>query len=61
MKNINLLMFGALAFVPGLSVANNIRCGDRIITQGTTRAEVAALCGQPARSIIRRCTTAPAS
>ncbi len=49
MKNINLLVFGALDLVPALSVANNIRCGDRIISEGTTRAEVAALCGQPAQ------------
>jgi hypothetical protein len=49
MKNINLLTLGALAFLPALAAANNIRCGDRIITIGTTRAEVSALCGQPAQ------------
>ncbi len=49
MKKTKWLMFSALACLPALAAAGNIRCGERIITNGTTRAEVAALCGEPAQ------------
>jgi hypothetical protein len=38
-----------LACAPALGAAANIQCGQRVITQGTTRVEVEALCGQPAQ------------
>ncbi len=35
--------------LPTLVAAESIRCGNQIISRGTSRAEVAALCGQPAQ------------
>jgi len=37
-----------LALLPALAVGQSLRCGEKIITEGTSQAEVAALCGQPA-------------
>ncbi len=49
MKKARWFISVALAGLPTLAAAINIQCGDRVITEGTTRAEVAALCGQPAQ------------
>jgi hypothetical protein len=35
--------------VPVLATAQSLRCGQKIIGQGATRAEVGALCGEPAQ------------
>ena len=55
---------GAIMVLLGLlaassSYANTMRCGTKIIDEGTTRSEVAAKCGEPdevitARSVFRR-------
>jgi Protein of unknown function (DUF2845) len=41
----------ALALIPALAVGESMRCGSRLITQGTSQAKVAALCGQPAQVV----------
>ena len=43
------LLLAALFCLPGLASAQTFRCSDRIISTGATRAEVAALCGDPAQ------------
>lgn len=40
-----------LALIPALAVGESMRCGSRLITQGTSQAKVAALCGQPAQVV----------
>jgi hypothetical protein len=42
------LVAGVLACVPALAMAQSLRCGNKIIGTGTTRAEVSAKCGDPA-------------
>jgi hypothetical protein len=44
------LMAAAAACVPALALAQSLRCDDKIISQGTTRAKVAALCGDPVQA-----------
>jgi hypothetical protein len=41
------LMVAVVTCVPALSMAQSLRCDGKIISQGTFRAEVAALCGDP--------------
>jgi len=43
------LTLAAMACLPALATAQSIRCADKIISTGTTRAQVAALCGDPAQ------------
>jgi len=38
-----------LMCVPSLLMAQSIRCGSRIISRGSSSAELAALCGNPAQ------------
>jgi len=40
-------MAAVVACVPALAMAQSLRCDDKIISEGTTRAKVAALCGEP--------------
>lgn len=40
-----------LAFLPPLALAQSMRCGSALITEGTSQAKVAALCGQPAQVV----------
>lgn len=46
------------AATPAVAVADAMRCGSRLVSEGETRAEVAAKCGEPAdiqtRTILRR-------
>jgi hypothetical protein len=44
------LMAAAAACVPTLAMAQSLRCDDKIISQGTSRAKVAALCGDPVQA-----------
>ena len=43
------LKLAALAFAPLLAHAQSIRCSDKIIGTGASRAEVQGLCGDPAQ------------
>jgi hypothetical protein len=43
------LMVVVAACMPALAVAQSFRCDDKIISEGTSRAKVAALCGDPAQ------------
>jgi hypothetical protein len=36
-----------LASLPGLALGQSLRCSDKIISTGSSRYEVAALCGDP--------------
>jgi hypothetical protein len=36
-----------LLFTPALATAQSMRCGSKIIDEGTDQVKVAALCGQP--------------
>ncbi len=38
-----------LGCLPCLSVADSVECGNRIITRGSSSAELAAFCGDPAQ------------
>ena len=44
---------GALiaSFIPTLALGQSMRCGNKLITEGTSQAKVAALCGQPAQVV----------
>jgi len=42
------LVFVVLAWMPVLALGQSLRCGDKIISHGSTRAELARLCGNPA-------------
>lgn len=44
------LMAAVVACVPTLVTAQSLRCDGKIIGQGTTRAKVAALCGDPVQT-----------
>jgi hypothetical protein len=41
------LIAAVVACVPALAMAQSLRCDGKIISEGTTRAKVAALCGEP--------------
>jgi hypothetical protein len=41
------LMVAVVAGVPALAIAQSLRCDGKIISAGASRAEVAALCGEP--------------
>jgi hypothetical protein len=41
------LMAAVVACVPTLATAQSLRCDGKIISEGATRAKVAALCGNP--------------
>ncbi len=43
------LIFLLLADASALATAQTLECSDRIVGVGSTQAEVAALCGQPAQ------------
>lgn len=43
------LVFALLACVPALSFGQSLRCSDRVISHGTTQAEVTNFCGDPAQ------------
>jgi hypothetical protein len=45
------LMATVLACIPALGMAQSLRCDDKIISTGTIRAHVAALCGDPAQVV----------
>ncbi len=47
MDVIKRVIFAVLACAPALGAANMLRCANRVIQEGTTRAEVAASCGEP--------------
>jgi hypothetical protein len=38
-----------LGLLPGVLMADSIRCGSRIISRGSSSAELAAFCGDPAQ------------
>jgi Protein of unknown function (DUF2845) len=38
-----------LALLPQLALGQSMRCGSKLITEGTSQAKVAALCGEPAQ------------
>jgi len=38
-----------LACTPALAFSQSLRCSDKIISEGSTRLEVASLCGDPAQ------------
>ena len=40
-------IFALIAFLPLAAAAQSLRCGGRLITNGTSKEEVAARCGQP--------------
>ena len=40
-----------LAFIPTLALGQSVRCGNKLITEGTSQAKVAALCGQPVQVV----------
>jgi hypothetical protein len=40
-------LFTLLACLPLIALADTLRCGEKLITQGTTQSEVLARCGQP--------------
>ena len=40
-----------LALLPTLALGQSMRCGSKLITEGTSQAKVAALCGQPAQVV----------
>lgn len=40
-----------LALLPQLAVGQTMRCGSKLITQGTSQAKVAALCGEPVQVV----------
>ena len=42
-------MVAVVASLPSLTMAQSLRCDGKIISQGAIRAEVAALCGEPAQ------------
>jgi Protein of unknown function (DUF2845) len=41
------LMLAVVACLPALVTAQSLRCDGKIISEGASRAEVAALCGDP--------------
>lgn len=41
------LRVAVVACIPTLATAQSLRCDDKIISEGTSRAEVVALCGDP--------------
>jgi hypothetical protein len=45
------LMVTVVACIPALGMAQSLRCDDKIISTGTIRAQVAALCGDPAQVV----------
>jgi hypothetical protein len=45
------LMVTVVACIPALSMAQSLRCDGKIISQGSIRAQVAALCGDPAQVV----------
>ena len=56
-RSVVIVVLGLLAAAP--SFATTMRCGTRIIGEGITRSEVAAMCGEPdevltKRSVFRR-------
>lgn len=38
-----------LVWMPTLAVGQSLRCSDKIISEGSTRLEVASLCGDPSQ------------
>ena len=40
-----------LALLPTLALGQSMRCGNDLITKGTSQAKVAALCGQPTQVV----------
>jgi hypothetical protein len=40
-----------LALVPALALGQSMRCASKLITQGTSQAKVAALCGPPVQVV----------
>ncbi len=44
-----LLALCLLGLLPGFLMAESIRCGSRIISRGSSSAELAAFCGDPAQ------------
>lgn len=43
------LVLAMSVLTPSLAIANFIECGGRMISRGSSSAEVAALCGKPAQ------------
>ena len=43
------LLLVVLAWTPALALSQSLRCSDKIISEGSTRLEVASLCGDPAQ------------
>ena len=43
------IVFVALLFAPAILMAESIYCGNRVIAVGTSSAELAAACGEPAQ------------
>ena len=40
-----------LALIPALALAQSMRCGSKLITEGMSQAKVAALCAQPVQVV----------
>jgi hypothetical protein len=43
------LLAAVVACIPALAMAQSFRCDGKIISEGTSRAKVATLCGDPAQ------------
>ena len=43
------VVFAALLFAPSILMAESMYCGNRVIAVGTSSAELAAACGEPAQ------------
>jgi hypothetical protein len=43
------LVFVVLAWTPVFAFSQSLRCSNKLIHEGSTRAEVASLCGDPAQ------------
>jgi len=40
-----------LVLLPTVVLGQSLRCGSKLITQGTSQAKIAALCGQPVQVV----------
>ncbi len=44
-------LIATLGLLPALAPGQSMRCGGQLITEGTSQAKVAALCGQPSQVV----------
>ena len=45
------LLSALIVLLPTFALGQSMRCGNKLITQGTSQAKVAALCGQPVQVV----------